>query len=479
MKKSIDLIRRSLALLIAVSFIVLPAAPALAEQTPKQRDNRTAFQTALNDVDTFGGREAFVLASNQNGNSQSSVKPTSERSSSGNGADVLEKGRRGYIHPFLTVSEYYTDNVFFTRDDKKTDFITVISPGIWIAIPRMSDKAPAMATSNLTAGGSASTRFLTRYPGHYQTFLLYRADIERYSKNHSENTTSHNLEGGFQYNFRGGLSVDVADQYSQTHNPRGTGQFFELDKFRANFFGTSLSYEAGDRMLLRLDYSNYRIHYTEVRNDFRDRTDNAMSAFVFYKIRPRLALFGQYEYVNVDYDETFLPDSREHHIFGGLRWDITEKTKGSVKAGYAIKEPKGSKKTSDLTYEAILEHRLTSRTSLRVNASRKYGESDVVSAGNFTVSDSFGAGISQRFTPKLTARADLSYARDKYQNDLILGSQTGRLRDQYYKGGLGLEYAFREWLSFDLGYTYSKRDSNFTLFDYVNNTVFFRVSGSL
>ncbi|MHB8882362.1 MAG: porin [Thermodesulfovibrionales bacterium] len=474
------LICRSLALLIAATFTILPAARALAEQAPARSDSRAAFQTALNDVGTHGDREAFLLASNNTGNSQSGVRPSSsERTSSGIGADVLERGRRGYIHPFLAVSEYYTDNVFFTRDDKKTDFITVISPGIWIAVPRISDKAPALSTATLTAGGSASTRFITRYPGRYQTFLLYRADIERYSKNHSENTSSHNLEGGFQYNFRGGLSVDVVDQYSLSHNPRGTGQFFELDKFRANFFSTSLSYEAGDRMLLRLDYSNYRIHYTEVRNDFRDRTDDAFSAYAFYKIRPRLALFGQYEYVNVDYDETFLPDSKEHHLFGGLRWDITERSKGSVKAGYAIKEPKGSKRSTDLTYEVGLDHRLTSRTTLNVNASRKYGESDVVSAGNFTVSDSVGAGLSQRFTPKLTARADLSYTRDRYQNDLVLGGQTGRLRDQYYKGGLGLEYAFKEWLSFDLGYTYSKRESNFTLFDYVNNTVFFRVSGSL
>jgi len=45
-------------------------------------------------------------------------------------------GRKGgYLHPFLSIIEYYTDNVFNTNGRKESDFVTSLSPGIWLAVP--------------------------------------------------------------------------------------------------------------------------------------------------------------------------------------------------------------------------------------------------------------------------------------------------------------------------------------------------------
>lgn len=69
-------------------------------------------------------------------------------------------GRKGgYVHPFLSIAEYYTDNVFNANVDKKSDFITVISPGIWLTIPHIYEKLLDIDTSSMAPGGISLSRF--------------------------------------------------------------------------------------------------------------------------------------------------------------------------------------------------------------------------------------------------------------------------------------------------------------------------------
>ena len=48
-----------------------------------------------------------------------------------------------------------------------------------------------------------------------------------------------------------------------------------------------------------------------------------------------------------------------------------------------------------------------------------------------------------------------------------------------YNAGAALRYDFRDWLKFDAGYSYAKRISNFSDLDYVNKTIFFRLTATL
>lgn len=383
------------------------------------------------------------------------------------------------VHLFLGLEGHYTDNVYNTREDRKPDYKTVVSPGISFSIPAVKDnwKATNIETSNIAPGGSAMTRFITRYPGRLQASLLYRADLERYSRQTAENTTRHLVEGAFQYNFRGGLSLDVQDQFMRGRNLPGSGLFFQLDRFNSNFFSTMASYEMSDRVLLRLDYSNFAVRYLDSRNDFRDRMDNSLSGYFFYKITPRTALFAQYEFLDVTYDEAVLPDSRLHNIYAGVRWDITAKTKGSVKLGYGLRDSASETVSNreDLLGEAQLTYYLTPKTSVSLAASRKENETDI-STTNSIISDSLRATYTQRFTSKINGSVFLGYQRDRYNGDLSLGGETKKLVDRYYDGGVAIQYEMKDWLKFDVGYRRSQRSSSFRDFDYTNNTFYFKIA---
>jgi hypothetical protein len=85
----------------------------------------------------------------------------------------------------------------------------------------------------------------------------------------------------------------------------------------------------------------------------------------------------------------------------------------------------------------------------------------------------------QRLTSKITGSITLWYFVEKYDGDLTFGGQTGPLDDKYYQGDFALRYEFRKWLKAETGYTYSKKNSSFSAFEYTNNTVFVRLTGTL
>lgn len=389
-------------------------------------------------------------------------------------------GRKGgYLHPFLGITEYYTDNVFNTSEDEKSDFVTVISPGIWLTLPHIYERLLKIDTSNVAPGGFTLSRYKPEYFRRYQTYLFYTADIEKFSKYSSEDTVNHKAEGLLQYNFRGGLSAEMIDQFIKSHDARGTGLSTELDKFRSNLINVILTYDLSDRLRFRMDYANFLVDYEASRNDFRDRDDNAVSGYVFYKFKPKTSFFIEYEFVDIRYDKNVLSNSREHHYFGGLQWDITAKSKGSVKAGYGKKDFISSSESGEhFILEVQLDHHFTPKTSLVMKASRKTYETNI-STTDYILSNTVEAEYIQRLTGKITGHVNLSYMRDEYKGDLTFAGETKERRDDFYRGSFALQYEFKEWLKTDIGYIYDRRQSNFSDFDYTSNIVFARILGTL
>ncbi len=391
--------------------------------------------------------------------------------------------RKGFLHPFLAITGYYTDNVFYTKDNKKSDFATVITPGIWLTFPHVNERLLNIDTSNLSPGGFSLSRYSPQTFKRYQTYLFYNADIELFSNNSSGNDISHTAGGLFQYNLRGGLSFEFADHLLFSHDARSTGisgVTTELDKFWNNLADFIVTYDSGDKFKFRIDYTNFILNYDASRNKFRDRVDNTFSSYIFYKVRPKTSVFVEYEFADINYATDTLSNSRENNFFGGIQWDITAKSKGSIKAGYGVKEfvDPAIKGGNNFILEAQIDHKFTPKTSLILKASRKTDETDVAGT-NFIVATTFGANYVQRITGKLTGNINLSYTNDQYTGALTFNGITKPLEDDYYSGTLALSYKFREWIQLDLGYKYEKRNSSFSDFDYVTNNIFFRIIGSL
>jgi hypothetical protein len=347
------------------------------------------------------------------------------------------------INPFLSLTERFTDNVFNTNADEQSDFSTVITPGVQIVFPRAKK----------------------RYHGEF----IYRADLERFSKFTSENADNHMALGKFEIKLPVGLELHVSDEFNRNHDPRGTNISPELDFYRSNLAVVTAAYVLSDRFKARIDYSNYILDYEAGRNDFRNRTDNIFAGYLYYRILPKTSVFVEYDYAVVDFETSGEFDSKEHRFFGGITWDVTGKTKGTLKGGYGIKDfadPAIGGYRGSLM-EIGIDHNLSSRHSLKVKGIRRTNETNVFGS-DFFVTTGLSAEYFRKLTGKITGRAYLSYGRDSYRGELSR-------KDGTWEGGLGLIYQFKKWLRTEIRYSYTNRKSTIKDFSYRNSTYYLRV----
>ncbi len=392
--------------------------------------------------------------------------------------DVFEKKRR-HVFPFISVTFLYTDNVFNTKRKKESDFITVISPGFALKIPYAKEKLALIDSSTISPGGYIVESLSYEFFRRFQAYLSYQTEIELFSRHSEENFVKHRARAYLGVRFRGGLALELQDEFRKSRDDWGTGVSFDSEEFYSNLFTAAITYDPGRKIWLRGAYTHFYVNYDSSINRFRQRRDNAFSGEVLYKIRPKTSLFVEYEYIDVNYTKDDSLDSKEHHIYGGVRWKVSGKTEGILKAGYGKKNFRIKIKSSrDFILEAHVNHRLTAKGAFSLKAWRKTNETNVGGAG-YMFSEGISLGYTHRITSKISGLVSASYLHDKYRDVVTADVNTRKRVDRYMRAGITLRYEYRNWLNTDLGYIYSTRDSNFSEFDYSNNTLYFRINSAI
>lgn len=78
--------------------------------------------------------------------------PFEQRSNAINIGDVIG-GKTGYIHPYLAIGEFYTSNFFERENDRQSEWVTRITPGIWVSLPAIPYQLIRLNTLNVAPGG--------------------------------------------------------------------------------------------------------------------------------------------------------------------------------------------------------------------------------------------------------------------------------------------------------------------------------------
>lgn len=405
-----------------------------------------------------------------------SASAVSAAETKGIDGDIFGK-ESGYIHPALSISETYNDNIYNTKD-KEEDFITNISPSIWLALPGTKEPISIKEVSSGTPGGLTKTRFKSDSLSRYQTYAFYGPQFEIYSENDDNNATSQLAEGGMQFNMKGGLSLDVIDQYLKSHDPRGQGVSTSLDEFENNLLDGMISYDITKKIQARVGASMYNVHYSDTRNSYKDRQDKGLSGYLFFHILPKTSLYAGYDRIDVEYDKdvtTGFSDSTVSKYFAGIKWDITAKSKGNFKAGFFSRDfDKINKNDTDgFISELIIDHSFTNSTSISLSGAKSNTESDIIGS-NYIDSTSLGLSYNQKITAKIIASLMLRWENLDYQNIVRT--------DDIYMVSPKLQYVFTDWLTSDLVYTYKTRNSDSgpnTDYDYENNTYMLRLTAAI
>jgi polysaccharide biosynthesis protein VpsM len=388
----------------------------------------------------------------------------------------------GYFHPYVTLQGEYTDNLYNVKSDKTTNFLTTLSPGVWFALPRKKIIPVTITPHNSSPGGLQLQ--LKDYEGtdRYQAYALGGLDFKYYSAETDLNTIDGILEGMFRYNMRGGLSLQILDRYTRSEDRFDVGSVTGVkeDKFNSNIAMATADWRITEKLRAKFDYSNFWLDYDETVDAFKNRADNGFDLYGYYVYSLKTSIFLEGKYVDVQYDTGTQNDNTQTFIYGGMKWDTTEKVSLLAKAGLQKKKFDNSdivvsnrKDYSGFAADLQGLYKVTEKTQISLDLYRTNEETDTVLASDKIV---LGAmlGYKQKFTDKISGSLNCTYEDAKYSQ--LVAQKRDDVRFSLRPAG---QYLFREWLMGELSYEFEKRDSSDNTFDYQSNTIFVNLKFAL
>ncbi len=392
----------------------------------------------------------------------------------------------GYFHPYVSISFDYTDNLY-NLDDSFEDggvenLLTTVSPGIWFALPRKKI-IPVTINPNNSSPGGLQLQFKD-YEGtdRFQAYALGGFDFKYYTEDSDLNKTDGLLEGMGRYNMRGGLSLQLVDRYTHGEDrlEAGSSTRNQVRQFDSNFLMATADWDITEKLRVKADYLNFALWYDDEINQFLDRVDNGFDLYGYFNYSLLTSFFLEYKFIDVAYDQSTQIDNNSHFIYGGIKWDTTEKVAMLFKVGYQNKKfddnSIGQEDFDGIAFDLQFTYRYSEKTTMSLDMYRTNEETDNFQASDKTVIGSV-FGYKQKFTDRLSGSFDFTYEDSDYSN---LHTVTAEDRDDWTidlrPAG---QYLFRDWLMFELAYQYERRESTDDFFDYDSNSVIFTINLAL
>lgn len=360
------------------------------------------------------------------------------------------------ITPYVSASGTYTDNTFLRSRDKKADFYYSVLPGIKVNL---------------------------RPIGRHGFYLNYDADYARYDTYGEADYFVQSADAALDLDLPEELRLKLGDKIVSGADPPD----FEGDRtspYISNIARVEASYTFFDRVGLGVNYAHELKDYYRHPSDEIDNFDtNTVGGDLRLRILARTFILLEYAYSATDYrkDRARVDNNYSHRINSGIAWDITARTRGAVRGGYAVKEYYALDRTDDTVYvSADISHELTSRTILTLSGIR--GVFDTSRAdNNITYSSSYlsnqvSASLQHTYR-KLTGSIGGEYIYDRYLYDDLGAGE--RRKDRVWRGWGGIDYQMQRWITLGVKYRYTNLDSNFDNEDYAENLISFFVTLSL
>lgn len=386
--------------------------------------------------------------------------------------DDLFGGGGGYVHPYVVTTGMYEDNVYQTSKNEISDYATIFSPGIWLALPGVREKAASPTTAPRTTGGVGVVEDRGDVIRRMKAFLHYRADMTRYEEEDSEDSDDQRFEGLLQYSLKGGLAFEAMGQYLDSHENPGESVSGAKDDYNSNLLGGRVTYDMGTRFRLRGEYSNFDVNYDSPDSETRNRNDDKYGASLYYKLTGKSSVLVEYNFVDISYNESPDLDSEEHYMWGGYRYRLSEKTMGEVKLGYLNKDYVAAdvEDQSDFVVKGWVDYELTGKSRLHLIASRIPEEADKYGKQS-ALSNNVSVGLSHDLTSKIMLSLEGGYGKTTYEDDYIYKGVAGEREDDKYTAKLSLDYRIQDWLGVGASYTHFDKQSNIDDLSYTDNTV--------
>jgi hypothetical protein len=364
------------------------------------------------------------------------------------------------LRPQVGFVEQFNDNVFYSKDDAETDFVTVISPGVKL-------------------------QFGQDLPTENHINLNYYLEQVLYIDHSSLNATQHKLATDIHFS-RTRFTIDGGDRLELLSSVLGGGFSLRGPDARRNIDRTlwwdiyRFDYKIGERTGVYIEGQHVSTDYENDVSLFDTRTLIGTAGFQ-YRLGEDTFLFGEVYYgqTSLHANQVIAAPAAGTSFVGGFvgaRGHFTEKLNGTLKAGYEVSSFSNTGPGVDNSagnspvVEAAITYLATERLSTTLSYSRRQQVSVQYVRSSF-VSDTVTATASQVLGSTGRLRLDLTALYAMYSYDPAPAYPTGR-SDSSWKVQTGASYFFQTWLSTRLEYSFERFTSDFAdIVDYDVNRV--------
>jgi hypothetical protein len=391
--------------------------------------------------------------------------------------------RNGYLHASLQARGNWTDNLYNHQVKKESNFLTTLSPSVWMTWPRRHRRVVQIIPDNTAPGGLQYSQTDYDVFNRYQVYLAANLDFLKYSINSDLDHVEGSFEGLIQY--RPGtskLNLRLMDKYSRSQDIFNVS---EISTPKSRVYDSNVLAAGGDwyiseKFSLKADYRNFFLIYDEEANQFMDRVDNGLDASLYYRYSPKTNFFLNYQYYSVAYDQDTMPDNSNSFLHLGMNWQATVKTSLMTKLGYQYidyetleQRPHLPDSDSLLSFEAQGIWQASLKSNLILNSKYSVEQTDSILALNKTVF-ALRLGGDYRFTDKIRGDVNLIYENSEY--DQFQGPD--RTDDRYYFRP-EVQFALNKWLFLGVYYSYDYKKSTIKALEYTTTTLGLGLRGTL
>ena len=305
--------------------------------------------------------------------------------------------------------------------------------------------------------------------------LGYQLSRGDYYSSSADDFTDHLLFASLDYELNSRHRIKSSINFEDGHDDRGEsysiGAGNELDspdEFKESEVDFLYSYGARSaqaRLDLNVSYRDLDYKLGTQEYLIRDRSHTEVGGTFYYNIGAATDLLFETTITDVEYafatSEANSLDSVETSYLIGAQWQSTASTSGFAKIGYQNKDfdAAGRESFSGTTWEAGVIWEPLERATFILDTQNSARETN--GDGNFIRSKDVSLQWRHEWLQRLRTRAGVAVGNDDYEG-------SGR-SDDVTDWDFAVIYEFQRWLTFNLGYTYSERDSNRDIIDYDQN----------
>lgn len=352
-----------------------------------------------------------------------------------------------YLTPYVGVAVGRDDNLFLASSGERSSSIFVFSPGLSLD-----------ARSGI---------------GVFQ--LKYQGQVGRYGQSDDDNYVDHTARALFDAAFDRRNFLRVGLEAIRSHDPRGSTDrpvagrpdiYRQIMPHATYAFGAP---GAAGRVEVYVSDLERRYMNNRATTVISDRDITEIGGAVYVRVAPKTYVLGEVRHTDISYQRASIASGEERRYYGGVSWEATAATVGTLKAGRLERKFDVGGEDTATSWEGVISWSPRSYSKFDFFTSRQTNESTGV--GRFILSSIAGVSWNHAWSSVFTTGADLRYQKDEYRGF--------DRRDEIRTLGLKAGYKFRRWLTIGAEYTHTNRDSNRPTFEYDKNLYLLTATASM